>query len=246
MLENISPSQLVYFFFFYSFIGWIVDVLYTLYDEKKLVNRGFLSGPFCPIYAFGALTLLTLLKPFTGNPILVIVGSLLITSSIEYFTGLALETIFKTKWWDYSHKKFNLHGRICLEISIYWALAGAFVFYFIHPQVISATNKIIATFPFYFIYLIVIYFIIDFTHAIDSLIDLKIIHITFNNLKDKYKEDLQEFKNKHLSKIDFENIKEKFEDKQEQIYNNFRNRHQRFLQAFPNIKHIIKRTKKIN
>jgi len=244
MLENLSPSHFVYFFLFYSFIGWIIDVLYTLYDEKRLVNRGFLSGPFCPIYAAGALTLLTLLKPFTANPSLIIIGSLLITSSIEYFTGFALESIFKAKWWDYSNKKFNLHGRICLEISIYWALAGTFVFYFIHPQVISATNNIIANFPFYLTYLIVIYFIIDFIHALNSLMDLKIVHITFNNLKNKYKQDIKEFKEKHLSKVDLDDIKDKFEDKQEEIYENFKEHHQRFLQAFPNIRRTIKRFKK--
>jgi uncharacterized membrane protein len=244
MFNNFSLVYLIYYFLFYSFIGWIIDTLYAFYETKVLVNRGILYGPFCPIYAVTAITFIFLLQPLSFNPFLIFMGAFIITSLIEYFTGLILELIFKTKWWDYSHKKFNLHGRISLKISLYWALLGLFFFYFIHPQVITFTNNIISTSSFYLSYLIFLYFTIDFIFTLKSLVTLKIIYSKFNNLKKKYQYNLGELKEKHLSKIDFDTIKERFDKKQDQLYNNFQNRYQRFITAFPNTKKIIKRLKK--
>lgn len=244
MLNYLNISQLVYYFLFYSSFGWLLEILYASYKSKKFVNRGFLIGPFCPIYAVGAISLFIFLKPITQHPLLFFIGAIIITSVIEYITGLILESVFKTKWWDYSNEKFNLHGKICLKISVSWGVLSTFIFYFIHPSVEALTFKISNTLPFYFPYLIILYFLIDFSFTINSLVNLKIIHSKLKKLKDKYEQDLIEFKEEHLSKIDFDEIKENFQQKQSQIYNNLKKKYKRLPKAFPNINKIINQLKK--
>lgn len=100
-------------FFIYSLIGWLMEVLLTLYNEHKFVNRGFLLGPCCPIYGFGCIILYLLLKPYTNNVIVLFILTLFTCSVIEYITSYFMEKIFHLRWWDYSNLKYNLNGRIC-------------------------------------------------------------------------------------------------------------------------------------
>lgn len=245
MLNYLTLSQFVYFFIFYSFLGWFIETLYlSLFLERKFVNTGFLSGPFCPIYGFGIISLIIFLNPLINYPLLFTLGAIIVTSIIEYITGFILESIFKTKWWDYSDKKFNLHGRICLKFSLYWAVLSTFAFYFIHPSVNTITNKAINIFPPYFPYLIILYFLIDFSLTINSLVNLKIIYLKLKKLGDKYEQDLINFKKEHLSTFDFDDIKENFQQKQNQIFNNLKKKYKRLPKAFPNISNIIDQLKK--
>ncbi|MDR0286797.1 MAG: putative ABC transporter permease, partial [Clostridiales bacterium] len=114
-MNSTSFAVLVLYFAIYSILGWIIESAYCSIFAHKPINRGFLSGPWCPVYGFGALLILLFTGPFKQNPFLVFAISLLSTSILEYFTGWLLETLFKTRWWDYSKHKFNIKGRVCLQ-----------------------------------------------------------------------------------------------------------------------------------
>lgn len=114
-------------FFIYSFLGWIIESGNNIILHKKFVNRGFLIGPYCPIYGFGAVLMTVCLEDFINYPIILIILGMIICGVLEYFTSYIMETIFKARWWDYSNFKFNINGRICLEVLILFGLGGYFV-----------------------------------------------------------------------------------------------------------------------
>lgn len=130
-----SLSYLFLLFIVYSVIGWVCEVAYCSIIEKKFVNRGFLMGPLCPVYGFGAILVIFLLKPFSGNVFYLFTMAVVVTSTLEYATGWALETIFRTKWWDYSQYRFNIHGRVCLLNSLIFGAMGVAGVLFVHPAV---------------------------------------------------------------------------------------------------------------
>ena len=133
-------------FLLFSMIGYVVEMIMCAIVDKKIANRGFFCGPIIPIYGVGSLLLVWMLEPFKENVLLVILLSMLITTTIEYFTGYALEKIFHNKWWDYSKEKFNLHGRICLKNSVLFGIGGPIILYILNPYMtdflIQFQNKI--------------------------------------------------------------------------------------------------------
>ena len=92
-------------FLCYSFLGWACETVYCSIGKRKFVNRGFLNGPLCPVYGFGALAVLYFLRPVSDNIPLLFVSGMVLTSVIEYITGYLLEKLFATKWWDYSSRR---------------------------------------------------------------------------------------------------------------------------------------------
>ncbi len=129
-------------FIIYSFIGWVVEIIDTLIMNKKLVNRGFLIGPYCPIYGFGALFIIYFLSAYQDNPWLLFFMTILICSTLEYMTSYFMEKIFKARWWDYSHTKFNINGRICLDTMIPFGLCGCLIIYFVNPFILHCISYI--------------------------------------------------------------------------------------------------------
>lgn len=226
-----SLAQLIYFFTIYSFLGWVVEVAYALADTKKFVNRGFLFGPFCPIYGFGILSLIILLHPLSYHPIPIFVGTVIITSTIEYFTGFILDKIFHAHWWDYSQEKFNLNGYICLRFSLYWGIFGTFLFYFIHPHI---QNLILNLDKFYWLpTLIITYFLIDFIFTLKSLIKIKSIYKNFHKIKKHYLNTLEEFRQHNLDLPDFKDIKRDFLKHQKILRQKIKKFH--LIKAFPKL-----------
>ena len=125
-------SQLFLFFMAYSVIGWISEVVYCSVQERRLVNRGFLHGPLCPVYGFGALLVVFLLEPFSGSVLVLFVVGMALTTTLEY-NGLAFETAFSTRWWDYSDLPFNFRGRVCLLNSVLFGLMSLIGVRVLHP-----------------------------------------------------------------------------------------------------------------
>ena len=136
--------ELVWIFIIYAFFGWCTEVSYAALDTGKFVNRGFLNGPYCPIYGCGIVIVVTILTPLKENLLLLFAGSVLLTTTLEFLTGYILEKAFHNKWWDYSDKPFNVKGYICLKFSILWGLACTFVMEILHP----AIYKLITWIPF--------------------------------------------------------------------------------------------------
>lgn len=129
-------SMLFLFLACYSFLGWIAEVSYVLVRERSLQNRGFLTGPFVPIYGFGAIALILLVLPYIDNPFLVFLASLVITSALEFGTHFVLDKVFHITLWDYSSRPLNLRGRICLENSLLFGALGLLLIYVLHPEVV--------------------------------------------------------------------------------------------------------------
>ena len=125
--------ELVWVFIVYAFIGWCTEVSYAALDTGKFVNRGFLNGPYCPIYGCGVVIVVAILTPLKGNLLILFAGSFLLTSVLEYITGFLLEKCFHNKWWDYSDKPFNIKGYVCLKFSVLWGLACTFIMKVLHP-----------------------------------------------------------------------------------------------------------------
>ena len=134
--------ELVWIFIIYAFIGWCTEVSYAALDRGIFVNRGFLNGPYCPIYGCGVVIVVAALTPLKDNLLILFAGSFLLTSILEYITGFILEKVFHNKWWDYSNKPFNLHGYVCLKFSIYWGLACTFIMDVLHPIIYKGITMI--------------------------------------------------------------------------------------------------------
>ena len=129
----------LYWFFLYGFIGWGVEVVYAAIKEHKLVNRGFLCGPICPIYGFGMVGLVYSVSlipmPDSGSmsaAAIFFIGMIL-TTAIELVGGWALFKIYRIRWWDYSNMKFNLGGYICPQFSLLWGLGSVLMIKVVHP-----------------------------------------------------------------------------------------------------------------
>lgn len=129
--------EVVWIFLIYAFIGWCTEVSYATLDVGKFVNRGFLNGPYCPIYGIGVLVVVVILTPLKNSLLILFIGSFVLTSVLEYITGYVLEKVFHNKWWDYSDKPFNIKGYVCLKFSILWGLACSFIMLVIHPIVMG-------------------------------------------------------------------------------------------------------------
>lgn len=128
------------FFIIYSFLGWVMEVTTTLISKKKLVNRGFLIGPYCPIYGWGVLAVVILIGPNNEDILSVFLKSILICSILEYMTSFFMEKIFNVRWWDYSQKRFNINGRICLETMLPFGILSCAIVYLIHPNIVKLVN----------------------------------------------------------------------------------------------------------
>lgn len=136
--------ELVWIFIIYAFGGWCMEVSYAALDRGIFVNRGFLNGPYCPIYGCGVVIVVAALTPLKENLLFLFFGSVLLTTVLEYITGLILEKVFRNKWWDYSDKPFNLQGYVCLKFSVYWGFACTFIMDILHPMI----YKFITMIPF--------------------------------------------------------------------------------------------------
>ena len=167
-------SKYFLLFVFYSFLGWLMEVTQGYVRHKKFVNRGFLIGPYCPIYGYGAISMTLLLKGYANDPIVLFVMAIVICSILEYTTSFVMEKLFKIRWWDYSNRKFNINGRICLETMVPFGILGCLMIYFVNPFMFAIIDMI----PSNLINIIaVILFII---YLVDNAVSITII----SNLKD--------------------------------------------------------------
>ena len=120
-------------FLCYSVLGWVCETIWCSIGSRKFVNRGFLNGPVCPIYGVGALLVLYLLRPYTENPFTVFLAGIVLTSTLEYLTGVLLEQLFHLRLWDYSHNFCNLNGRVCLRNSLLFGAMAVLLVWGIDP-----------------------------------------------------------------------------------------------------------------
>ncbi len=127
--------SLLLYFFIYSFLGWCTEVAYATVKERRFVNRGFLNGPWCPIYGVGVSAVVTLLDGFRDSLLLLYLSSLVLVTLIEGMTGFIMDKIFHHKWWDYTGLPLNIGGYVCLPFSIAWGAACVVIVKGIHPLI---------------------------------------------------------------------------------------------------------------
>lgn len=156
-------------FLIYSFFGWGYETILCSVTQKSLVNRGFLNGPVCPIYGTGALLVIWFLKSFHNKPILLFLVSMLVVSLLEYIVSFLLEKLFHTRWWDYSHIRYNIQGRICLMGALVFGSMSLLLIEVVEPIVDSWIKMIPNT------YLL-------FSAGIFFIIILSDIYITVKNI----------------------------------------------------------------
>lgn len=127
--------NLFFKFFIYSFIGWIIETIYVTIKQKKVANRGFLIGPYCPIYGLSAILMVTILSSYKSDNVILFIVGLFIASALEYITSFILEKLFKVRWWDYSDHILNIDGRVCLTNSIMFGFLCIFLLQFLNPKI---------------------------------------------------------------------------------------------------------------
>ena len=161
------------YFFFYSAAGWLMESIACSSAQKRWINRGFLTGPMCPIYGTGAVALSALLTPLRSHPLLVCLLGMVITSVVELVTGILMEKLFHTRWWDYSNRKYNIMGHICLRNTLYWGIATLGFLYLVHPVIALVIGKIPQTAARVLLAVILVIFVIDLVAAFKNAADLR-------------------------------------------------------------------------
>ena len=128
-------TELFLYFMLYSFLGWLLETCYCSILQRRLVPRGFLYGPVCPIYGAGVLLMILFFTPLKGNLPVFYLVAVVVMSSWEYFVGWLLEATTHVKYWDYSNYRFNLKGRICLWVALVWGVLSYLVIFWIQPPI---------------------------------------------------------------------------------------------------------------
>lgn len=204
-------------FIIYAMIGWVVEVLNSLIVHKKFVNRGFLIGPYCPIYGIGGVLITIFLKSYSHSPITLFVMAVFICGILEYLTSYLMEKLFNARWWDYTNQKYNINGRICLETLSAFGLLGCVVIYLTNPLLYKLFNLLKYT-PLKIISITLFtIFIIDLFVSIKIISNFKIATVEF-----RYKDSTEEITKK---------VKEMLYTKSPFT--------KRLMQAFPNLKAVI-------
>ena len=231
--------SVLYFLLIYSFLGWCIETTYSTIKNHKFTNRGFLYGPFCPMYGLCACLLVLFLNPIKDDSIFfVFIFGVIISSSIEYFTGFALERCFKRVWWDYSDKAFNLKGRISLVFSLMWGVLSVIFIKYIHPLFESGLTIIHLSLGIIILDILLVYILADFTFTLISLVKLRTsiseLITALQTFHIELKDKIGSFKYSVTEKSDIlEKYKIEFKEKYEEMISKIKKKHSRLLNAFP-------------
>ncbi len=235
-MENfIKILYIIDFFLIYSFIGWVLESVYKTILQRKLVNSGFLHGPFCPIYGIGALIMYAFLS-LCDNPVTVFLSGFVVLSVWEYIVAWALEKLFHEKYWDYSNKKFNINGRVCLLNSIFWGVLGVIFTYVVHPfiesKIVNIDNRL----------LIVGTILLSIGLAIDAVISIiKLNSISkkleeIKKIRNEIKEKLQELKITSNAKESIQLMINDLKEQELKMKDKLVKQTERIRKAFPTMK----------
>lgn len=160
-------------FFIYSFVGWVVEVVYYGITEGKFINRGFLAGPLCPVYGLGFYAAIWIFEPLRNNFFIIFFGMATACTIVELIAGVILYHTFHMRWWDYSDYKLNFRGYICLRFYIYWGIAASLGIYVLHPTVKWIINHINDTVKVGIVVFFVVILIADIVTTIITIVGFK-------------------------------------------------------------------------
>lgn len=249
-IMNVQPVYTLPFhitflvFIIFSFVGWVSEVLYVgIFFEHKFVNRGFLHGPICPIYGLGGLSILLLPQQLYSTWVPLFFASMIFGSVVEYISSWILEKLFHTRWWDYSHYKFNLKGRICLLNSLLFGAMGLLIIHFVQPYVM----KFLSLFSDFTLSLtadiLAIALTIDLLITIRRLVDFSVsiarIKAFGENLRERYGKE-EWFHGESLSMV-FASVKERALQKKEEFNESILKKIEQFQPRLKNLESFIHR-----
>ena len=132
---ELQIAKIFLWFVLYSVLGWVYESILCSVMSRSLVNRGFLNGPYCPIYGVGAVSVVLLLQGVTDTPVALFFSSIVVTGVLEYFTSWLLEKLFHASWWDYHDFPFNINGRVCLYGALVFGVLSMVLMYWLHPKI---------------------------------------------------------------------------------------------------------------
>ncbi len=141
-----TKDKLTMYFLIYSFLGWCLETFYAVLVLGHFVKRGFLFGPICPIYGFGAVIFILIFDGLKGHNVKKFLISMIVFSIFEFAASWILEMVFHLRWWDYSDAMFNIQGRICLSFSLVWGFAGVIFSNYLHPFIEKKMEKVLQKF----------------------------------------------------------------------------------------------------
>lgn len=216
-------SIATYFLYFIiiSVCGWIMEITLQLIQKHKFSDRGFLIGPYCPIYGCGGLLITLCLTGLEEHPVALFSMAILICGVLEYLTSYVMEKLFHARWWDYSENKYNINGRVCLETIIPFGILGLILIYFINPFIFDNLIKIPEN------VLNIVAIVIAVLFVTDNIISLKVI----SNVRSA------------TSKFDKENPKDNTEEISQKVKEFLRGKsilNRRLVNAFPKLTAILK------
>ena len=183
-----SLEMYILIFFTYSFLGWVMESVGGIFKEKRFINRGFLIGPYCPVYGTGVVLITFLLNKYTNDIPALFFLSTLICGTLEYATSYFMEKWFNARWWDYSKNKFNINGRVCLETLIPFGIAGTTILCLINPFLVNIYSFLPE------IALKIIAYTLSLIYLIDMVISFKIIW-SFKKETYKHEDNTEEISN---------------------------------------------------
>lgn len=177
--------QWLFFFNMYCFLGWCFESAWVSFKSRKLVNRGFMRGPFLPLYGSGATMMLVVSMPFRDNVLLTYFAGVVGATALEYITGVTMEALFNVRYWDYSNRPFNFQGHICLTSSVAWGFLTILMTRVIHRPIEQLVMAIPARTAIRITAVVTIYMVIDFTLSFKAALDLRDILARMQKVKDE-------------------------------------------------------------
>lgn len=221
-------EKFIFWQFFYSVVGWVYESIICSVSAKRWVNRGFLNGPYCPIYGFGAVIDILILGDLQ-NPLHLFMSGMILTCTLEYLTSYAMEKMFHARWWDYSERNFNLNGRVCLLGAVVFGLFSVVLIKFIHPVVSIYTDMIPAVTLHYITVALLLILVID------TVITVKGVS-KFDKRLEELHSTVEEIKAELTDKIHADIQRSHFASVYEGFLTHLNGQQKRMIKAFPKLK----------
>ncbi|MDE6975420.1 MAG: putative ABC transporter permease [Lachnospiraceae bacterium] len=180
-----TAVQWLFFFYFYCFFGWVFESAFVSVKSRHFVNRGFMRGPYLPIYGSGAIMMLVVSMPFQDNIFLTYIAGCIGATALELVTGITMEALFKVRYWDYSNQKFNYKGHICLSSTLAWGFLTILMTECVHRAVERAVFAIPGTLVVILTVIVSVCIVADFTLSFKAALDLRDILIGLEKAKEE-------------------------------------------------------------
>ena len=180
-------STWLFFFYFYCFLGWVWETCYVSVLKAKWVNRGFMRGPFLPIYGSGAIVVLIFTLPFRTNAGLVFLVGMTSATLLEYFTGVVMEKMFHVRYWDYSSQRLNLNGHICVTSSLAWGVFSVILTLYGHTLIERFVMRMNENLLEVMVFVLTVYISIDMAESVREAFNLKEVLLSLEESSEEFR-----------------------------------------------------------